>query len=72
MRRDVRKEVQDALLDEQGHVPIGLPPLCRAVHLKRLPHELGDPEEAQHCVVCALENGTHFRPDDRVGMYHAK
>lgn len=72
MKRNVRKEVQNALLDEQGHVPIGLPLLCRAVHLERLPHELGDREHAHRCIMHALKNGTHFRPEDCVRLCHAE
>ena len=48
MRQDVHKEVEDALLDEQAHVPIELPVLCRAVHLLRLPHEFDYRKDAHH------------------------
>ena len=46
MRRDIHKEVEDALLDEQARVLIALPLPCHAVHLKRLPHEVDDHEDA--------------------------
>ena len=45
---DVRKEIEDALSDEQDHVPVGLPLPCDAVHLKRLDHELNYSQDA-HC-----------------------
>ena len=56
MRRHVHKEVEDALLEEQVHVPIELPPprTCRAMHLKRLPGKFDDREEARRCAMCDL------------------
>ena len=48
---DVREKVEDALLDEQVHVLIGLPLPCHAVHLKRHPYGLDDRENAHHCTM---------------------
>ena len=60
---DVRKEIKDALLNEQAHVPADMPQLYRAVHLKRLPHELDDRENANHCSMCNLQNSSLVRPN---------
>lgn len=62
-KEDAHNEVEYALLDEQAHVPIGLPLLCHAVHLKRLPRELEDGEHAHRCTICDLQNGDLIRPD---------
>ena len=51
MRRDIHKEVEDALLDEQARVLIALPLPCHVVHLKRLPHEVDDHEDAHRCTM---------------------
>ena len=51
MRRDIHKEVEDALLDEQARVLIALPLPCHAVHLKRLPHEVDNHEDAHRCTM---------------------
>ena len=51
MRQDVHEKVEDALLDEQVHVPIGLPPPCHAARLKQHPDELDDREDAHRCTM---------------------
>ena len=48
---NVRNEIQDALLREQAHVPIQLPPRCCAIHLRRLPHTLDDRKGAYRCTM---------------------
>ena len=53
-KEDLRKEIEDAVSDEQDHVPVRLPLPCRTVHLKRLHHELNDPKDAHCCTVCDL------------------
>ena len=50
-KEDVRNVIEDALSDEQDHIPVGLPLPCRAVHLKRLDYELNDPKDAHCCTV---------------------
>ena len=61
--KDVHKEIKNALLNEQAHVLIYMPLLCRAVHLKRLPNELDDREDANHCGMCNLQNSSLVRPN---------
>ena len=61
--KDVHKEIEDTLPDEQGHVLVELPLLCNMVHLKRLPHELSDHEDAHCCTMRDLQNEGHFWPE---------
>jgi len=54
---DVREEINDSVLHEKLHVPVGLPLLCCLVHLNRLLQCLGERENQQNCA--ENESGNH-------------
>ena len=61
---DAHNEIKDPLLGHQPHVAVELPLFCHLVHLKRLPHELDDREDAHCSTEYDLYDNRHFCPNE--------
>ena len=59
---DVRKKIDNSLLDERVHVPTELPLLCHAVHLKRLHYESNNCQGAHRCTNHDFQNSGRLCP----------